>query len=156
EYLTKSIQAVEDPSESHRLIAEAYLRMKPPDLRSALRALREQLARALPRTDPKVLAQARLKLGEIHAQLNELEEARRGLGRIASDAPPEVYVAARSQLARSYMAGEAWARAVRHWEQARDTKGAPPAQKGQAQYWLGVCYLRVKRTPEAVAAWEQA
>jgi len=155
DYLIKSLQSSEDLSEGYRRLGEAYLRLPKPDLKKARDSIQQQLARALPRADPRILAQARLILGDLHTRLNEHEEARKVLDRIASDAPSEVYVASRIALARSYQAENDFASAIKHLEQARD-KSTTPAIRGTVLYHLGVCYAQSNRRAEASKAWGQA
>src|SRR5262249_45117865 len=154
--LARSLQSGDEPAEAYRLLAAQYLKLSPPELKRARDALREYLSRALPRTDPRVLNEARLKLGELYTQLGEVEDARKGVGRTGPDAPPDVYVAARSQLARGYQAEADYSQAIRNFEQARDFPGTTAAQKARVLYPLAECYQKVNRRPDAVAAFEQA
>jgi len=156
EYLARALQAGEDPSEGYRRLAEAYLRMPTPDLKRAREALQQQLSRALTRTPPRVLAQARLKLGELLTRMNDHEEARKVLDRIGPDAPAEIYVASRIALARSYQAENEFPQAIKHLEQAQSIKTASPSVRGPVLYHLGVCYAQSGRRSEAASAWAQA
>ena len=153
--LLHSITGGDDPSEGFRLLAGLYLRLPTPDTKKARDALREHLSRALQRTPAAVLARSRLQLADLHAKLGELEEARKVLERVGTD-PPDLYVAARSQLAKSYLAEEDWGQAIRCWEQAREVKGIAPEQRGAILYYLADCYLKVNRRDEAVAALKEA
>jgi len=153
DYLSKSVDASDSPSEGHRRLAEAYLRQPKPDMAKARGHLQQQLSLAGRGASPKVLALARLELGEIHTKLNEHEEARKALDRVGPDAPPEVYVASRIALAKSYQAEADWTSALRHLEQARDAKGASAASRSTVLYHLGVCYSQAGRKPDAVKSW---
>ncbi len=160
DYLTRSVQASDDPAEGHRLLAEIYLSLQPPDLRKARESLREQLARALPRTDPRILHRARIKLGELHLALNDVDEARKILERVGPDAPAEDYAHARGVLARTYQAEArdplAWNRAIQCWEQARDAVAGKPALRLEMMYRLGECQAKAGRRKEAIATWAEA
>jgi tetratricopeptide (TPR) repeat protein len=153
--ISRGLQSGDDAAEGLRLLADQYLKLTPPDPKKARDSLREYLSRAS-RADPGALSQARLRLGQLHNQLGELDEARKVLERIGPDAPADVYVAARASLAHSYQAEEDWNQAIRSYEQARDARGASAALRGPVFYQLAVCYLRVNRRADAIAALDQA
>src|SRR3954466_7095901 len=60
--LEKSVEA-DDPAEGYGLLADAYTRVKPPDLAKAVDAGKQQLDRALRTGEPRTLAAARFRLG---------------------------------------------------------------------------------------------
>jgi tetratricopeptide (TPR) repeat protein len=153
--ISRALQSGDDAAEGLRLLADQYLKLTPPDPKKARDSLREYLSRAS-RADPGALSQARLRLGQLHNQLGELDEARKVLERIGPDAPADVYVAARASLAHSYQSEEDWNQAIRSYEQARDARGASAALRGPIFYQLAVCYLRVNRRADAIAALDQA
>jgi len=153
--ISRGLQSGDDAAEGLRLLADQYLKLTPPDPKKARDSLREYLSRAS-RADPGALSQARLRLGQLHNQLGELDEARKVLERIGPDAPADVYVAARASLAHSYQAEEDWNQAIRNYEQARDARGSSASLRGPVLYQLAVCYLRVNRRPDALAALDQA
>jgi hypothetical protein len=155
EILSKSLTKADDPADGYRLLAEQHLKNQPPDPRKARDSYREYLSRALPRTDPKILNQSRLRLGELYTQLGELEDARKVLSRIGEDAPTAVLVASRTQLARGYQAEEDWPSAVRSLEEALKAPGLDTKQKYPIQYQLGNFYLKVNRATDAISLFEQ-
>jgi hypothetical protein len=156
--LTATLDCGDDPAEANRLLADALLKLDPPDNKKARDCLKEYLARVGPgrgEGQARALNQARLQLGDLLTKLGEPDEARKVLERIGPDAPPEVLVAARAQLARSHQAEEDWAPAIRCLEQARDVRGITPAQKAAVLFQLSECYAKVSRRAEAIAALEQ-
>lgn len=156
--LLVSVKSGDDPSEGSRIMAEMYLKLDPPEPTRARDALKEHLAKVLPaRTDAqqRQLNLARLMLGELQTQLGEPEDSRKVLERIGPDAPPEILVAARTQLAKSYLAEEDWVPAIRCLEQARDVRGITTGQKTFVLYNLAEAYQRSNRKPEAQAALQQ-
>jgi hypothetical protein len=144
--LTAAAERADDPVEAYGLLADAYAKQTPPDLPAALEAVKQQIAKAAPDTDPAALARARLRLGELHLQTGNAKEARLVLGHItAEDTPPEVFLASRSLLARSFEEAKDWTQAARNWEQVRTDANLTGAAKGQVLYRLGLCYARWSR-----------
>jgi tetratricopeptide (TPR) repeat protein len=150
------VDAADDPAEAYGLLAQAYLKQETPDVAAAIEATKTQLAKAAPSSDAKMLAQARLRLGELYLKQNNAKEGRAVLERIGADAPSETFYLARAWLADSYEASQDWSKAARNWEQVRsNTKLAGPA-KGSVLYRLGRCYLQDQRPKEAAAIWTEA
>ncbi len=153
ELLAKSADA-DDPAEGYGLLAEAYTRLKPPDLGKALEAAKLQLDRALRTSDPKAQAAARFRLGGLHLQVKNVKDGRQMLSRVGTEAAPEQFYAARVMLAESYEESQEWANAARNWDQARqDPKLTGPA-KGKVLYHLGRC-LALEGRPNAVPVLEE-
>jgi hypothetical protein len=151
--LTKGIEAADDPAEGYGLLAQAYLRLNPPDLVQALDATKQQLQRS---NDARVQAQARLQLGKLYLQLKNVKEGQQWLGRVGADAPPEQFLAARLLQAESHEADQQWEQSARNWEQARQSPLLKPADKGRLLYHLGRCYAEQQRPTEATAVWQEA
>jgi tetratricopeptide (TPR) repeat protein len=157
EALNTSLNCGDDISEGNRVLAEMYLKLEPPETKKARDCLKEYLAHLAPgRTEAQTrqLNQARLLLGDLHTRLGEPDDARKVLERIGPDAPPDVLVAARMQLAKSHQSEEDWNQAIRCLEQARDVRGISTAQKGAVLYQLAECYLKVGKRGEAQAAFD--
>ena len=158
EAITSALNCGDDASEGNRVLAELYLKLDPPDPKKARDCLKEYLAHVMPgrnEQQQRLLNQGRLALGELHTQLGETEEARKVLERIGPDAPPELLIAARTQLAKSYQAEENWSAAIRCLEQASTVHGITAAHKLTVLYHLGEAYLKVGKKKEAVAAFEE-
>ncbi len=153
--LTKGMESPDDPAEAYDLLAQAYLRLTPPNPEKALEATNQQLTRLLPTGDTRLQAQARLRQGELHLRLKNVAEGRQALERITNDGTG-VFFTAQALLAQSYEAATEWARAARHWEQARADPRLAPAAKGRALYHLGVCLAQDQRAKEAATVWEEA
>ncbi|MFO0808071.1 MAG: hypothetical protein U0746_05570 [Gemmataceae bacterium] len=154
--LTKAADVADDPAEGYGLLAQAYLRQQPPDQAAALDATKQQLAKAMPTSDPKVLSQARFRLGELYLAVKDTKNARLYLGKIEADAPPEQFFAARRLLATSYEETQEWPAAARNWEQTRKDPALKPAEKAAILYRLGRCYAQEPNPAKAVATWEEA
>jgi hypothetical protein len=155
EALGKNLLCGDDSAEGYRLLANEYLKVQPADLKKARDYLKEYLSRALPRTDPRTLHRSRLKLGELHTQLGELEEGRKVLARINEDAPVEVFVSSRLQLARGYQAEEDVLGTIQVLEEARKARNITPAQLAYVQYQLAATYLKANRTADSVALFDK-
>src|SRR5262245_19442215 len=156
EFLTSYLSAGDDPAEGHRLLADLYLKVAPPNEAKARDSLRNFLRHAPARADARSLNQARVRLAELHAKLNEPEEARKVLDRVGPEAPPELYAAARLMLADYHRADQDWTGAVKAWEQVRDMRGATEAQRSEALVRLGEAYAKLNRPGDAAAAVQQA
>lgn len=131
----------EDPGDGHRLAAELSLRLVPPDYQHAKASLTAYIAEAGLGTPTASIARAKLKLSEVHRHLGDFEQAKRWLGQIGPDAPPDVLPTAKAQLARIRMDENDWAGAAREWEQLRSLAGVPAGLRATAAYDLGVCLL---------------
>ena len=151
-----SIPPGEIGGESYRLFAELCLRTMPPggkpspdDLNRARGALLEYLKQpglALPGAP-----RAKLRLSEICLMSSNPDEARKWLEKIGSDAPVDVLLPAKAQLARILMtAGEVDA-AISQWDQVRGGATAAPLRLESA-YNLGLCWLQGKNPDPARAA----
>lgn len=154
--LAQSIDAADDAAEAYGLLAQAHLKMEPPDLNAALEATKQQLAKAGPGTDARWLAAARLRLGSLYLKLNNPKEGRAVLERLGNDSPPEVFFGARALLAENYETSQEWAKASRNWDQVRMNPRLTPAGKGAALYHWGRCLSQEQRVKEATSAWEEA
>ncbi len=158
EAITGNLNSGDDASEGNRLLADLYLKLDPPESKKARDCLREYLGHVIPgrnEQQQRLLNQARLLLGELHTQLGETEEARKVLERIGPDAPPELLIAARTQLAKSYEAEENWSQAIRCLEQASTVHGITAELKTVILYHLGEAYLKSGNKVGAVKAFEQ-
>ena len=92
------------------MLTQAYLRLPEPDLANALLANQKQLDQPTP--DENRLAAARLLRGELLLRVQDRQEARKALSRIAANAPLAILSRARRLQARSYQDGDAWAEAA--------------------------------------------
>lgn len=143
----------EAPGDAPRLAAEIGLKAATPDLKGAKLLLTGYVADAGPATPPATVARAKLRLGEVLVGLDEPDGAKKWLGQVGADAPPEVVAAARSQLAFLRMREHDWAGAAKDWEAARATRQGLKDQKLTASaFHLGVCKLKADGGNPAVAA----
>jgi hypothetical protein len=152
--LAKTVEFADDLAEGYGLLAAAHLKREPPDLAAALEATKLQLAKAAPGSDPRVLAQARLRLGELHLKLNNVKEGRLALEKITD--PDEIVFAARALLADSYEATQEWEKAARSWDKVCQNPKLSVVAKGAVLYHLGRCRAQDQRSTEAAAAWAEA
>jgi len=157
EYLTRSVDQVDERFEGYGLLAQAYLRLPKPDVRAALSATQRQVH--LPIEDERILAPARLMQGELLLQLSETSEreaARRILSRIGPGAAPDIVRRARILLARSYIDEQAWDQALPLLEEVGAQRLAVSPETGLVWLWLGLCYQNLNQPKAAVAAWQNA
>jgi hypothetical protein len=157
--LAKAIDAADDPADAYGLLAEAFLKQQPPDLAAALEATKKQLEKAAPATEPRLLAQARLRSGKLHLAQNAVKDGRQALERIGNDArqdAPDAFFTARALLAESYESTQDWGKAARNWEQVRSNPKLSAAARAHALFRLGSCYWHDQRAGEATTVWEEA
>lgn len=158
EGIRANLNCGDDASEGNRILADLYLKLDPPDPKKARDALKDYLSRAMPgrsEQQQRQLNQARLLAGDLYTQLGEPEEARKILERIGPDAPADLVVAARTQLAKSYQAEENWSAAIRCLEQASNVHDITAAHKATILYHLGEAYIKGGNKVGAASAFEQ-
>lgn len=131
-----------------RLLADAYLRSDPPNLRRAKDEIDSYL-NGPTKLPASMLAVYRFKLGEIHVRLNEPEPARRILLAVSASAPAEVQAAAKVQLARLAVAENNWTDAVRLFEDAYSSPGLPASQRRGVAFQIGVGLLQQRKPADA-------
>lgn len=152
EALAQNVAGGDDPAEGFQLLAKLYHDGSTRDETKERDSLRNYLKHASPRADARTLNEARVRLAALHGKLGEGEEAKRVLERVGPEAPPEVYAAARLQLAGYHQAGQDWAAAAAVWEQVRDMKGATDEQRAESRVRLAEAYVKLGRTADAEAA----
>jgi tetratricopeptide (TPR) repeat protein len=153
--LSRSVEAgAESPSEGYRLLTRAYLRLPKPDIRSAIEANKKHLA--LSTEDDDHLAPARLLQGELLLKVQQRDEARKVLARIARTAPKEIYSKARFLRAQSCQEDKLWSQAAELWEEIMHDSGPPPCDPGRILYYLGLCNRRLERPRVAARLWDSA
>jgi hypothetical protein len=146
----------EDLAEGFGLLALTYLRLTPPDNQSAYDATTKQV-QAFPPTDTRWAHPARVRQADLLLKLGRGGEARPILERIGSDAPAEVFFAARSKLAQSYEDSQEWAKAAKCWAEVEKDAQLKPVDRAAIAYRRGRCLAQDKeRSREAPAAWEDA
>jgi TolA-binding protein len=153
--LVASMKCGDDPSDGNRILAETYLKLDPPREKEARDCLKEYMTQMPPgrgEAQQRYVNLARLKLGELHTKLGEPDDARKVLERIGPDAPPDLLVAARILLAKSYEVDEDWEQAIRCLEQARDIRGILPADKAGILYGLAEAYQKANKKARALEA----
>jgi len=154
-YLQRALPAgAEDEAEGCSLLAQAYLRLDPPDLRAALETTEKQLA--LPSVNETALAAPRLLAGELYCRLDQFDEARKVLARIGPSAPPEILFEARFLRAKTLQQQGCWAEAAPLWEILRTDARAANVGLGRVLYALGLCYRRLDQQLQAQDAWDEA
>jgi tetratricopeptide (TPR) repeat protein len=144
----------DDAAEGFGLLAQTCLRLSPPDLPAALDATRNQLQH-LPLADARSAFPVRFRLADLLLKLGKGPEARPVLEQIGTDAPPELFYAARALLAQSYEETQEWAKAGRNWDKAGTDPQLKPAEKAAIDYRRGRCYALDGRARDAAAAWEE-
>ncbi|HXD86010.1 MAG TPA: hypothetical protein VN641_05935 [Urbifossiella sp.] len=141
----------EESGEGHRLAAELGLRLVPPDLTQAKTSFTAYIADSGIATPPASIARAKLRLSEVYRQLGNVEEAKKWLAQIGTDAPTDVLRITKAQLARIRMDEGDFPGARREWEVLLALPGLPNDLKRSATYHVGVCLLSNK-PPDPVGA----
>jgi tetratricopeptide (TPR) repeat protein len=143
---------VDDPSEGYRLLAILYRDGPTANPAKERDSLRNFLKHATTRADARTLNEARVRLAGLHTRLGEGEEARKVLERVGPEAPPEVFAAAKLQLAGFHQVEQDWSAAAQVWEQVRDMKGATDVQRAEARVHLAEAYVKLGRPADAEKA----
>jgi tetratricopeptide (TPR) repeat protein len=148
--LEEAVGFVENPAEGYRLIQNAYLRQKPPDLAKALEANRK-----LRNSDASLSEQTEAKLagGEILLRMGKPAEARDSLKHIPETAPPATLVKARLLMAKSHQEEKQWGEAVRLYVLVLNETRVPLPEPAVVHYNRGVCYRQLGQVIEAAKAW---
>lgn len=145
----------EDIGEARRLLADALLRVNPPDLKRA----REELVGYLGskhRAPPAAVARYKLKLADLSLGLGEPEKARQWLKEIGPSAPPEVLAVAKVQEARLAAADNKPAEAVRLFGEAQKIPGLPADQQALVLFELARALQTLNNVSEARKYYQQA
>ena len=148
--LEETVGFVENPAEGYRLIQNAYLRQKPPDLAKALEANRK-----LRNSDASLAEQTEAKLagGEILLRMGKPGEARDSLKHIPESAPPATLVKARLLMAKSHQEEKQWGEAVRLYVLVLNETRVPLPEPAVVHYNRGICYRQLNQVIEAAKAW---
>lgn len=149
ETLSTYVNAGDDPSEGYRMLAQLHLKSTPPEPAAARDDLQNYLKHANLRTDSRKLNAARVRLADLHVQLGETDQAKIVLERIGPDAPPEIFAAARLNLAALTRGEQDWAGTARILEQVRDLNGANENQRQEARVKLAEVYVKLGRAADA-------
>jgi hypothetical protein len=149
-----STPQAEEPGETQRLVGELALRLNPPNVAAAKLSLTQYLTGTGVATPSSSLARARLLLGNLYIDSHEYDLARKWLGEIGADAPPDVQAPAKAALAKVLMAEGVWLDAVKELDKLREAPGVPPALRQWAIYQLGVCRLKLREPADAIKSFE--
>jgi tetratricopeptide (TPR) repeat protein len=140
-------------AEGYGLLAQAYLRLTPPNLAKALecnRKLRDEAD-----ASEAQLTAAQLLAGELLLQMGKPDEARQSLKRITDQAPPEILVRARLLRARSHQEEKHWGDAARLYQNTLADSRAPVPEPARIYYNLGLCYQKLDQPKDAANAWQE-
>jgi tetratricopeptide (TPR) repeat protein len=153
--LQTSAQIGDDPAEGYRLLALQYLRLNPPNKIKARDGLQDYLARALPRTDPQILAETRLQLGSLCLELGGGDEAKKVLERIGPDGSPEIYTRSRLLLAKVAQQESGWQGSVAILEKLLERKDVPEAMRPVVELHFALACLTGERAEEGLRLLDQ-
>ena len=142
----------EQSGDGPRFVAELSLRLVPPDLKRARDSLTAFIAEAGLTTPEATIARAKLRLSEVYLALGDHEQAKKWLGQIGSDAPADVVITGKGQLARIRMADRDYEGAGREWELLRSRPDLSSDLRAAAAYHLGFCRLFAKAPNREQAA----
>jgi tetratricopeptide (TPR) repeat protein len=141
-------------AEGYGLLAQAYLRLNPPNLQKALESNRRLRDEADDATEPQLTA-AQLLGGELLLRLGKPEEARRSLKMITEQAPPETLVRARLLRARCYQDEKNWNDAAQLYQTILGDNKAQVPERARVYYDLGLCYRELDERKSAANAWQE-
>ncbi|MGH9676296.1 MAG: tetratricopeptide repeat protein, partial [Candidatus Acidiferrum sp.] len=148
--LAANADKAEDRAEAFDLLAQAYLRLPQPDYQKALDANTRLREVSLLRDD--LLAQAKLRSGELKIKLGRMDEARKDLELIGPQAPAKILSKARVLRAKSYHDESKWAEASALWQAALADSRQPLPDRATVLYHLGVAERHLDHVDEAIHA----
>ncbi|HEY7424711.1 MAG TPA: hypothetical protein VH682_10825 [Gemmataceae bacterium] len=144
----------DDRAEALALLSQAYLRLNPPDLKSALEA-NNKLRTEVPQIGEDVLGPAKLAGAKLLFRLNQKDEARKALEKINEQSPPAVRVEGHMLLAGLYQEERKWSEAAELWRAVLAEKSVPLTEPGGVLYNLGVCCRQLDQANQAAEAWSE-
>jgi hypothetical protein len=153
EWLKDNTDAPEDRAEALALLTQAYLQMKPPNLKKALEANKK--LREVPQAGENILGPAKLAGAKLLLELHQREEARKTLEKIGSQAPAETLAEKNMLLAGLYQEESKWEEAAALWRGVRDDKRVPLTEAGGVLYNLGICHRHLEQYDAASEAWNE-
>jgi hypothetical protein len=151
--LKENLDGADSRAEGLTLLAQAYLRMDPPNLKEALEANKK--LREVPQVGEDVLSPAKLAGAKLLLQLNRREEARKTLEKIGEQAPPATLAEKNMLLAGLYQEEHKWTEAQALWRAVLDEKRVPLTEAGGVLYNLGVCCRHLEQNGPAAEAWNE-
>jgi tetratricopeptide (TPR) repeat protein len=140
-------------AEGYGLLAQAYLRLTPPNFQKALESNRK-LRDEADATEAQLTA-AQLLAGELLLQLGKPDDARQSLKMITDQAPPEILVRARLLRARCYQDEKRWGEAARLYQTTLTDSRAAVPEPARVYYNLGLCYRVMDQPKDAANAWQE-
>jgi tetratricopeptide (TPR) repeat protein len=155
-YLSQgTAQGAEDLAEGYGMLAQAYLRLQPPDVDAALRANEKQLENT---DDEAVLGTARLLRAELLLGRGERAFALKHLKYVGAAAPPGVRRQAQYLQARCAQEEGLYSDAEKLWKGLLVEPSVVPGGKAHILYALGVCHANGEPRADAAAEadWRQA
>lgn len=150
-------KGAEQPLDAYRLLVEANLGLKTPNVDAALSAS-QRILDLTPEREIEAMAAARLQHGELLLRKQARAEAFKELERIGPKASFGVRIKARLLQTRACEEDGKWKDAIKIWEQL--LKEAPHVEGGKARvlYAMGWCYHHMEppNHAETIRVWAEA
>lgn len=158
ELMTLSVEkGAEQPLQGYRLLIEAHLAQKTPNLDAALSAGRRVLD-LTPERESDAIAKGRLQVGELLLRKGLRTEAIKELDRITSKAPRAVRIQARLVQAQACADDAQWTKAVLVWQGLLPEASHVPGGRARVLYALGWCHQQKDPadTQETERLWQES
>src|SRR5262249_26626477 len=133
--LNETLDQADNRFEAYEMLSESYLHLPQPDVRAAVDARQKQVL--LPLGDERLLAPARLRLGQLYLRLDEpgaRDMARKALVRITR-ADLQSFYQARMAIGRTYFEDGNWQQALAIFEQLTKEPDEADSDAGLVWFW---------------------
>ena len=158
ELMTLGVEkGAEQPLQAYQMLMHWHLRQAPPNLDSALAAIRRILD-LTPERETEAIAHARLQHGELLLAKEMRGEAIKELERIGPKASQAVRGKARQLQARCCEEEGLWSKAIAIWQELLNEAAQVEGGRARILYALGRCYQQMEppNNAETLSVWSEA
>jgi hypothetical protein len=158
ELMTLGVEnGAEQPLQAYQMLVQWHLKQTPPNLDSALSAIRRILD-LTPERETEAVAHARLQHAELLLAKELRGEAIKELERIGPKASRAVRGKARLLQARCCEEEGLWSKAISIWQELLNEAAQVEGGRARILYALGRCYQQMERpnNAESLSAWSEA
>ncbi|MSQ94032.1 MAG: tetratricopeptide repeat protein [Gemmataceae bacterium] len=158
ELMTLSVEkGAEQPLQGYRLLVEAHLQQKTPNLEAALSAGRRVLD-LTPERETEAIAKGRLQIGELLLRQGLRADAVKELDRITAKAPRAIRLKARMLQAQASEDDSQWTKAIAIWQGLLTEAPHVEEKRARIYYALGWCHQQKSPpdTQETLRIWAES
>jgi tetratricopeptide (TPR) repeat protein len=150
-------KGAEQPLQGYQLLVQAYLKQTPPNVDSAMSAIRRILD-LTPEREIEAIAAARLQHADLLMRKEQRADAVKELERIGSKASRAVRLKARLLQARCCEEDGLWSKAIPIWQELLADSAQVEGDRARILYALGRCYQQMEpaKNADCVRVWSEA